>query len=200
MTDFKEVKVTLPTGSQISVSSFGVGTDSSQPLVVVAPASSTADWADFARLLSPSHSPVLADVSSCLELLLLIWEIGEPVMLLSQGDLAAGWVSDVVSTSPAAASSITICDGEISVERIGQMHAISTLILRGRQGKLLSHEAAVRMHGAIRHSTLIEPEDCGDFPAKDNPDAAASAVNWFMTGAGSADHEFSDSEPIDPKS
>jgi pimeloyl-ACP methyl ester carboxylesterase len=101
--------------------------------------------------------------------------------------------------APAAASSITICNGELSGERIDDMHAISTLILRGRQSKSLTHESAVLMHDAIRHSTLIEPEDCGEFPAKDNPNAAASAVNWFLVGSDSDDEGFSDSNPIDPK-
>ncbi|MCZ6539052.1 MAG: hypothetical protein O6922_04415, partial [Chloroflexi bacterium] len=83
------------------------------------------------------------------------------------------------------------------------MHAVSTLILRGRQSKLQSHEDAVRLRESLPHSMLIEPEDCGDFPARDNPDSAAAALNLFITGMGapgeSADDD-SDSEPVDPMS
>ena len=57
----------------------------------------------------------------------------------------------------------------------------------------------MELHDALRHSTLTEPGNCGNFPAKDNPDAAASAVNWFIDGAGSDGDEFTDVEPIDPK-
>jgi hypothetical protein len=45
---------------------------------------------------------------------------------------------------------------------------------------------------------LIEPEDCGDFPAKDNPDAAAAALNLFIGKSGDSEDDFSDSEPVDP--
>jgi hypothetical protein len=198
MAEFENVAVTLQSGIEVQVHSW-TNTAAENPLVIVAPGTATGDWDEFASLLSPSHAPILVDVSSALELLHFIWEIGEPVALLSQGDEATGWVSDLVGSSPAAATSITICDGEISADQISGMHAISTLILRGRQGKLLSHESAVVMHESIRHSTLAEPEDCGDFPAKDNADAAASAVNWFLAGSGRGDNEFSDAEPIDPK-
>ena len=169
------------------------------PMLIVAPESSPEDWHDFAALLSPLSSPVLAEVSSALEMLMFIWDIARPVDLVTQGQQASEWVAELVAMAPAAASSITICNGELSAEQIDSMHAISTLILRGRQSKSLTHESAVVMHEALRHSTLIEPEDCGEFPAKDNADAAASSVNWFLAGSGSGDEEFSDSNPIDPK-
>jgi hypothetical protein len=44
---------------------------------------------------------------------------------------------------------------------------------------------------------LIEPEDCGDFPAKDNADAAAAALNLFIADSGDPEDGFSDSEPVD---
>jgi pimeloyl-ACP methyl ester carboxylesterase len=171
----------------------------SSPMLIVAPDDSPDDWHEFTALLSPPSSPVLAEVSSALEILMFIWDMGRPVDLVTQGQQAAEWAADLVAMAPAAASSITICNGELSAKRIDDMHAISTLILCGRQSKSLTHESAVAMHDALRHSRLIEPEDCGEFPAKDNPDAAASAVNWFLAGSGSGDEEFSDSDPIDPK-
>ncbi len=199
MAELETVAVKLQSGVEVQVDSW-TNTAAENPLVIVAPGTATDDWNEFASLLTPSHAPVLAHVSSALELLHFIWEIGEPVALLSQGVVAAGWVSDLVASSPAAATSITICDGEISADQIKGMHAISTLILRGRQGQLLTHEAAVAMYESSRHSTLAEPENCGDFPAKDTADAAASAVNWFLAGSGRGDNEFSEAEPIDPKS
>ena len=169
------------------------------PMLIVAPDSSSEDWNEFAALLAPPSSPVLAGVYSALEVLMFIWDMAVPVDLVTQGQPAAEWAAELVAMAPAAASSITICNGELSVDHIKGMHAISTLILRGRQSKSLTHESAVMMHDALRHSRLIEPENCGEFPAKDNPDAAASAVNWFLSGSGSGDEEFSDTNPIDPK-
>ena len=193
--------ITLQSGVQVPLYVWDSPRPSSQksPMLIVAPDSSQEDWHEFAALLSPPSSPVLAEVSSALEILMVIWDMGMPVDLVTQGQQAAEWAAELVAIAPAAASSITICNGELSTERIDGMHAISTLILRGRQSKSLTHETAVAMHDALRHSTLIEPENCGDFPAKDNADAAASAVNWFLAGSGSGDEEFSDSNPIDPK-
>lgn len=190
--------ITLQSGAKVPLYVWDSPNPSS-PMLIVAPDSSPEDWHDFTALLSPPSSPVLAEVSSALEMLMFIWDIGMPVDLVTQGQQAAEWAAELVAIAPAAASSITICNGELSVDRIDDMHAISTLILRGRQSRSLTHETAVVMHDAIRHSTLIEPENCGEFPAKDNPDAAASAVNWFLAGSGSGDEEFSDSNPIDPK-
>jgi pimeloyl-ACP methyl ester carboxylesterase len=169
-------------------------------MLIVAPGSSAGDWHEFAALLAPPSSPVLAEVSSALEVLMFIWDMGTPVDLVAQGQHAVEWASELVSMAPAAAASITICDGELTAEQISGMHEISTLILRGRQSSSLSHEAAVLMHEAMQFSTLVEPENTGEFPAKDNPDAAAGAVNWFLSESGSDGGEFSGAEPIDPKS
>ena len=89
----------------------------------------------------------------------------------------------------------------LPADLIGTMHAVSTLILRGRQSKLQSHEDAVRLRESLEHAMLIEPEDCGDFPAKDNPDAAAAALNLFMTGMGESGapaDNYSGSGPVEP--
>jgi len=190
--------ITLQSGVQVQLYVWDSPSPLS-PMLIVAPDSSPEDWHDFAALLSPPSSPVLAEVTSALEILMFIWDMGRPVDLVTQGQQAAEWAADLVAMAPAAASSITICNGELSDKRIDDMHAISTLILRGRQSKSLTHESAVLMHDTIRHSRLIEPENCAEFPAKDNPDAAASAINWFLAGSGSGDDEFSDSNPIDPK-
>ena len=193
--------ITLQSGARVPFYVWDSPNPGSQnsPMLIVAPDSSPDDWHEFTALLSPPSSPVLAEVSSALEILMFIWDMGRPVDLVTQGQQAAEWAAELVAMAPAAASSITICNGELSARRIDDMHAISTLILRGRQSKSLTHESAVAMHDALRHSTLIEPEDCGEFPARDNADAAASAVNWFLAGSGSGHEEFSDSDPIDPK-
>ena len=122
----------------------------------------------------------------------------EPVLLLSQGDDAAGWVSEAVNSAPGAVTALAICNGRVPTELIGTMHAISTLILRGRQSKLQTHSDAVSLYESLPHSMLIEPEDCGDFPAKDNADAAAAALNLFIADSGDPEDGFSDSEPVDP--
>ena len=198
MADFEEVSVTLQSGSDIKIRAWQ-GHDDAQPLVIVAPNSSAADWNDFVAFLAPSHASILANVSSSLELLMLTWEIGEPVLVMAQGQPAVDIASSLVAIAPAAAAGIIVCDGEIGAGQRAEMHEISTLVLRGRQGKTLSHAAAVKMHESLKNSTLIEPENCGDFPAKDNPDAAASAINMFLRGASGSFDEASETDPIDPK-
>ena len=199
MSNFENITVKLQSGATVQVDAWP-GSDTAQPIVIVAPGTSAADWSDFAALLVASRAPLLADVSSAHELVQFIWEIGEPVSLLSQGEAAAAWVSEVVKMAPGAVSALVICDGVIPAGLIGTMHAVPVLILRGRQSKLLSHEEAVRLRESLPHTMLIEPEDCGDFPAKDNPDAAAAALNLFITRPDELADDFSDSEPVDPKS
>lgn len=198
MTDFEEVSVTLQSGSHIKIQAWQ-GSDDAQPLVIVAPSSSAVDWNDFVAFLAPTHASILANVSSSLELLMLTWEIGEPVLVMAQGQPAVDIASNLVAIAPAAAAGIIVCDGEIDTDQVAEMHEISTLVLRGRQGKSLSHAAAVKMHESLKNSTLIEPENCGDFPAKDNPEAAASAMNLFLSRASGSFDEASETEPIDPK-
>lgn len=202
MGGFENISVELPSGAVVRVDAWP-GSDAAQPVVIVAPGTSAEDWSEFASLLVASRAPVLVDVPSALELVLFIWEIGEPVLLLSQGDAAAALVSQVVDSAPGAVTALAVCNGIVPADLIGTKHAVSTLILRGRQSKLLSHEDAVRLHESLPHSMLIEPEDCGDFPAKDNPDAAAAALNLFIAGTGDLGElagDDSDLEPVDPKS
>jgi pimeloyl-ACP methyl ester carboxylesterase len=198
MTEFEEVMVKLQSGVDVRVTAWA-GHDDAQPMVIVSKDYSAGDWTEFVSFLSSSHAPVVAEISSAYELILLIWEIGEPVVLLSQGSEAADWVSQAVVSAPGAVASLVVCDGEIASGTIKEMHSLPTLILRGRQSSLLSHEAAVALHHAVAQSTLIEPENCGEFPAKDNPDAAASAANWFLTGSGKGADDLSSYEPVDPR-
>ncbi|MQG87873.1 MAG: hypothetical protein FI699_03235 [SAR202 cluster bacterium] len=151
-------------------------------MVIIAPESSPSDWNVFASLISPSHSVVLTDVSTSFELLMLIWEIGEPALVIAQGNKAVKVAKELVSIAPGSANAIVLCDGVIPAKELPITYEISTLILRGRQSTSLSHADAVDMHVSLRLSTLVEPENCGDFPAKHNAAAAASAVNWFING------------------
>lgn len=196
MVGFEEVTVRLQSGVEATINAWA-GRDDAQPMLIVGSGTAPSDWNEFASFLGPSHSPVLTSISTPLDLLHLIWEVGEPVLLMSQGEEATQLIAHVVATAAGAVSGIVLCDGELDSDEIGSMHEISTLILRGRQSSAVSHESAVRMHESLRHSTLAEPEDCGDFPARSNPNAAASAVNWFLTG--SSVKEFDESEPVDPK-
>ena len=198
MVEVETVAVLLQSGKTIDVHAWS-GSDKALPMIIVAPEAATSDWHSFVEFLSLSHSPIHVDVTSAYDLLLLIWEIGEPALVLAQGQSAVEMVGELVVSSPAAASSIVISDGEIPETNISSIHEIETLILRGRQGKALSHEAAVRMHASLRNSILTEPENCGDFPAKDNPDATAGAVNWFIGGTSAKIDSPGGSEPVDPK-
>ena len=75
------------------------------------------------------------------------------------------------------------------------MHAVPTLILRGRQSTIQSHQRAVQMHEQLRNSTLAEPEDCGNFLARYDPEVAAAAVNWFLAGTKVISNDFHNSSP-----
>ena len=198
MVNFKEDYVKLQSGLEVDICVWQIHNEA-QTLVIIAPNSSAADWDDFVSFLPSSHSPILAYVSSSLDLLMLIWEIGEPVLVLAQGQPAVDIASGLIAISPTAASGIIVCDGEILPDQADTMHKIMTLVLRGRQGKTLSHLAAVKMHQLLKHSMLIEPENCGDFPAKDNPNAAASAINMFIAGASGCFDDESEGDSIDPK-
>ena len=202
MGDFENISIELQSGAVVRVDAWP-GSDAALPIVIVAPGTSAEDWSEFSSRLVVSRAPVLAGVSSAFEVVLLIWEIGEPVLLLSQGDDAAAWVSQAVNSAPGAVSALAVCNGVVPADLVSTMHAVSTLILRGRQSKSHSHEDVVRLRELLPHSMLIEPEDCGDFPARDNPDAAAAALNLFITGSGGPGEPAggnSDSEPVDPKS
>ena len=198
MIDFEEVTVKLQSGLNVRVHAWQASNDAI-PLVIVAPDSSPSDWDEFISFLAPSNSPLLVNVASAQELLMLIQEIGEPVQLLSQGSVATDIVSKTAAAALGAVTSMIICDGIISPEVIEDLQSISTLLLVGRQSELLSHEEAVLMHDALSNSTLIESENTRCFPAKNNADAAAAAINWFNSSTSSDETEFGDSEPIDPK-
>ena len=198
MISHEKVAVSLQSGKSIYVHAWP-GRNYAQPMVIISPESIPSDWDVFASLISPSHSAVLADVSTSLELLMLIWEIGEPSLIIAQGDKAVKITRGLVSIAPGSANAIVLCDGVIPDKEIPITYAINTLILRGRQSTSLSHADAVDMHMSIRLSTLVEPENCGDFPAKHNAAAAASAVNWFINGVNEIYQNTSDNVVIDAR-
>ena len=199
MGDFEQVSVTLQSGSDVRIDAWP-GAETAQPVVIVAPDTTADNWSQFSSNLVLSHVPVLAHVSSYYELILLIWKIGEPVLLISQGKEAAHLVARAASSAPGAVSKIVICDGDIPSDQIESMPLVSTLVLRGRQSKLTSHTAAVLLHERLFQSMLVELEHCSDFPANDNPAAAAAAVNMFITRSQSSEDYEPAQEPVDPKS
>ncbi len=57
-----------------------------------------------------------------------------------------------------------------------------TLIIRGRQSELLSHEVAVRMREALPGSRLAELEGGGHWFYQEFPGAFEKTVRWFLDG------------------
>ena len=106
MGEFQNISVTLQSGKVVSVDAWP-GSDAAQPVVIVAPGTTADDWSEFSSLIVASRAPLLAKVSSAFELVMLIWEIGEPVLLLSQGDDAAGWVSEAVKVRSKAHTALS---------------------------------------------------------------------------------------------
>ena len=55
-----------------------------------------------------------------------------------------------------------------------------TLIVRGRQSDLLTHEVAVRMREAVPHARLAELEGGGHWFLQEHPGAFEATVRWFL--------------------
>ena len=189
MNRVEKIRVRLQSGSTLQIHAWP-GSESAQPAIIVAPDSSPAYWSDFVSNLNKSHSVIFVEVSSAYELLMLIWEIGEPTLVLGEGLMAADWISQVLDIAPGAINATIICDGDVPSHRINTMHAVPFLILRGRQSTIQSHERAVQMHEQLRNSTLAEPEGCGNSLTRYNPEIAAAAINWFLTGTQVISNDF----------
>jgi len=58
-----------------------------------------------------------------------------------------------------------------------------TLIIRGAESPVLTHEAALRMAGAIARSQLIEIEGAGHLVPQESPRAFETAVRRFLEGS-----------------
>tara|TARA_B100000029_G_scaffold110038_2_gene101707 strand:- start:22172 stop:22771 length:600 start_codon:yes stop_codon:yes gene_type:complete len=185
----EKIRVRLQSGSALQIHAWP-GSESAQPAIIVAPDSSPAYWSDFVSNLNKSHAVIFVEVSSAYELLMLIWEIGEPTLVLGEGLMAADWISQVLDIAPGAINATIICDGDVPTHRINTMHAVPFLILRGRQSTIQSHERAVQMHEQLRNSTLAEPEGCGNSLTRYNPEIAAAAINWFLTGTQVISNDF----------
>ncbi len=194
MSRLEKIDVRLQSGSTLQIHAWP-GSESAQPAMIIAPDSTPAYWSDFVSQLTQSHAAIFVEVSSAYDLLMLIWEIGEPTLLLGEGLMAADWISKIVDIAPGAVNATIICDGDIPTHRINTMHAVPTLILRGRQSTIQSHQRAVQMHEQLRNSTLAEPEDCGNFLARYDPEVAAAAVNWFLAGTKVISNDFHNSSP-----
>ncbi len=71
--------------------------------------------------------------------------------------------------------------------------AVPTLIVRGRQSNLLTHEAAVRMREAIANTTpvvrLAELEGGGHWFYQEFPGAFELTVRWFMRAVRAVSNE-----------
>ena len=185
----EKIGVRLQSGSTLQIHAWP-GSESAQPAMIVAPDRSPAEWSNFVCQLTKSHSAIFVEVSSAYELLMLIWEVGEPTLLLGEGLMAADWITEIVDIAPGAVNATIICDGDIPTHRINSMHAVPTLILRGRQSTIQSHERAVQIHEQLRNSTLAEPEDCGNSLARCDPEIASAAVNWFLSGTKIISNDF----------
>ncbi len=194
MSRLENIDVRLQSGSTLRIHAWP-GSKSARPMMIIAPDSSPAYWSDFVSQLTQSHAAIFVEVSSAYDLLMLIWEVGEPTLLLGEGLMAADWISNIVDIAPGAVNATIICDGDIPTDRINTMHAVPTLILRGRQSTIQSHQRAVQMHEQLRNSTLAEPEDCGNFLARYDPEVAAAAVNWFLAGTKVISNDFHNSSP-----
>ena len=57
-----------------------------------------------------------------------------------------------------------------------------TLVLRGRQSELLTHEVAVRMREAVEGARLAELEGGAHWFYQERPSDFEGAVRWFLEG------------------
>ncbi|MBP38769.1 MAG: hypothetical protein CL726_05585 [Chloroflexi bacterium] len=97
----------LQSGADLRIAAWAVD-DEAQPMVIVSTDSDDTDWNEFVSFLTPSYAPIVADVSSAYELILLSWEIGEPVVLLSQGNVATDWIASTVASARGAVTALFV--------------------------------------------------------------------------------------------
>ena len=55
-----------------------------------------------------------------------------------------------------------------------------TVLIRGRQSDLLTHDTAVKMRESLQGSLLIELEGGGHWFYQESPGAFETAVRWFL--------------------
>ena len=65
------------------------------------------------------------------------------------------------------------------MERVAEIRH-PTLIVRGRQSELLTHDVAVRMREAVPGARLVELDGGGHWFYQEFPGAFETAVRWFL--------------------
>jgi pimeloyl-ACP methyl ester carboxylesterase len=169
-------------------------------LLLAAASHAPAEWTAFAERLAGLHRVIaLAWRGTGNDLAGACRSVAGGTVLIAHGGAckdaaryaasgAAGLVALVLSDCPA---------DDVAGLRV----AAPVLILRGRQSGLMSHAEAVALREAFPGSRLIEPEECGSWPFGSCPDAAAEAVEWFLSSGATPVMEFGEigeSEPVDP--
>lgn len=166
-------------------------------LLLVAAGHAPAEWAAFAERLAGLHRVIaLGPGTTGNGLAGACRNIAGGSVLVAHGgackDAAAYAASDGAGL---VALVLSDCDAN---DAAGVRVAAPVLVLRGRQSLLMTHADAVALREAFPGSRLIEPEDCGSWPFGSCPEAAAEAVEWFLSSCATPVMEFGESEPVDP--
>ena len=159
-------------------------------------------WDEFASKLAGERRVVALPPEGGANLSATLRAVGGPPVLVAHGQAGRAACS-VAASDPGHLSALVLADyapaaGSAEPRRL----TVPTLILRGRQSTLLDHASAVALHQAMPGSRLIEPEDCGAWPFGSCPEAAATAVRWFVSELAASFMEFvvpEAGEPVDPQ-
>ena len=160
-----------------------------------------ASWDKVGEALAGDFRVIAVNPESPYDLLNVIWATREPAIVVAQGRKACATAARTAIQGAGSVRALVLI--EFGSARSGgwlREVAVPTLVLRGRQSKVQTHEDAVAIHELIRRSRLIEPEDCGSKPVQRYTNVLLQAVRWYLGSLGAAPIDFPvNGEPIDPK-
>ncbi len=176
---------------------WGVPVAGRPALLLVAGGHAPAEWAAFAERLTALHRVIaLGPGTTGNGLAGALRSVAGGAALIAHGGACKGAAGYAASDT---AGLVALVLSDCKADDLADLRvAAPVLVLRGRQSALMSHAEAVALREAFPGSRLIEPEDCGSWPFGSCPDAAAEAVEWFLSSCGTPVMEFGESEPVDP--
>ena len=164
---------------------------------------------DVAELVGPLAEQLIhrnrvvgVNLSSAWDPVTVAWYVAEPVVLVAQGK--AGRIAcDAARLAPGAIRALILADVAPDAADITGL-PIPVLVFHGRESMTESHAQAVKEHGDIPGSHIIELDGCAELPTMNCATALAESLAWYLDNLGNPVMEFMDfagahKEPIDPK-
>ena len=169
--------------SDIARSASHMRDDEDLPHIVVALAGTDDDqlWGKVAEALGERYSVSLAPRADANEIQRLVRSKNRPAIIVAHGISAIRHVCRIAATGDAVRA-LALIEGAPPSEYGPPSQP--TLILRGRQSEDLTHSSAVAAFERLRAGRIVELENCGSEPQRDQPEALVSAISWFAETLG----------------